>query len=548
MSGTPVLGGAVGILGGLWAWLFGGSELPPFDWWRSSRVHFGTIDITEFPYWTMLFADLHPHLMGLPFFGAAIGLVIAYAATVRAGLRAQTWVVAGLLGFAVGLVRTVHTWDFPTVVLMAVIGVPLGQMLRREGRWQQRFWDAVGHLALAGGIAAIAFAPYTSHFETFDPGVRRAIATTKAHQFFVHFGVYIAFALIFLAVRYREELAARNFDHGHNPFLAMVNGRMELASVFIFLTGLVAFTWAFGLTTIALGLVIELFLVHLLRLELRRTEPDIARAFATAIYALGFGVAIGVDIVTLNGDIERMNTVFKFSLQAWQLLALASAYAAWYSGGALWSVRGWRPSPMPNRKTAAFAATGAVAALMLGASLFLYSGTAARQDARFRETGLTLDGFAFLPDAVFVESIDNQPAADVPIRLEDDKPLIDYLRNEVEGSPVIVEAVGGLYRWTGRMSWYTGLPAVIGWEWHQIQQRMDYTDQIQRRRFDTEQFYKTPDAGFASSYLSRYNVRYVVVGGEERFHGTPAGIQKFATMPQLEEVFRSGEDRIYRVR
>jgi hypothetical protein len=40
----------------------------------------------------------------------------------------------------------------------------------------------------------------------------------------------------------------------------------------------------------------------------------------------------------------------------------------------------------------------------------------------------------------------------------------------------------------------------------------------------------------------------VVVGGEERFHGTPAGIQKFATMPELEEAFRSGEDRIYRVR
>ena len=548
MSGTPVIGGAVGILGGLWAWLFGGAQLPPFDWWRSSRVHFGTFDITEFPYWSMLFGDLHPHLMGLPFFGAAIGLVIAYVASVRAGLRAQTWVVAGLLGFTVGLVRTVHTWDFPTVVLMTAIGIPLGQVLRREGRWQQRFWDAVGHLALAGAIAAIAYSPYTSHFETFNPGVQLAPETTKAHQFFVQFGVFIAFAIVFLAVRYREELAARNFDHGRNPFLAVVNGRMELASVAIFLSGLVAFTWAFGLTTIALGLVIELFLFHLLWLELRRPDPDIARALGTALFALGFGVAIGVDIVTLKGDIVRMNTVFKFSLQAWQLLAMASAYAAWYASGALWAVRGWRPKPAPNRKLAAIAASGVVGALMLGASLFLFSGTAARQDARFRDTGLTLDGLAFLPGAVFVESTSTNPPQDVPIRLEDDRPLIDYLRNEVEGSPVIVEAVGDLYRWTGRISWYTGLPAVIGWDWHQIQQRTDYADQIQRRRQDTEQFYETPDAGFASSYLSRYNVRYVIVGAEERFQGTPEGIAKFAAMTDLEEVFRSGEDRIYRVR
>lgn len=50
------------------------------------------------------------------------------------------------------------------------------------------------------------------------------------------------------------------------------------------------------------------------------------------------------------------------------------------------------------------------------------------------------------------------------------------------------------------------------------------------------------------SYLEKYNVRYVVVGAEERFHGSDVGIAKFAQMPGLEEVFRSGNDAIYRVR
>jgi len=547
-SGTPVLGGAVGIAGGLWAWLVDGAHLRPFDWWRSSRVHFGTIDITEFPYWSMLFADLHPHLMGLPFFGSVVVLVISYAASVRAKLRAQTWVIAALLGTAVGLVRTVHTWDFPTAVLMAAVGVPFGQLLTRERRWQERFWEAAAHLALAGGIAVVAFSPYTAHFETFDPGIHRAVATTKAHQFFVHFGVFVTFAVVFIAVRYREELAERNFDHGHNPFFAVVNGWMELGSLAIFLAGVVAATWPFGLTTIALGLVFELFLCNLLWLELRRPEPDLARALGTALFAIAFAVAVGVDIITLNNDIERMNTVFKFSLQAWQLFALASGYAAWYAGTALWSARGWRPSPRPGRTLAAWTATGILGALVLGASLFLISGTAARQDARFNNSGPTLNGFAFLKGAVFVESTDNNPSADYPIKLEDDKPLIDWLRNNVQGSPVIVEAVGPLYRWTGRMSEYTGLPAVIGWDWHQVQQRTDYADLIQKRRFETEQFYKAPDKQYAAAYLQKYNVRYVVVGTEEIYHGTPVGIAKFAEMPELEEVFRSGEYAIYRVR
>jgi YYY domain-containing protein len=547
-NGTPVLGGAVGILGGAWAWLVDGAKLRPFDWWRSSRVHFGTIDITEFPYWSMLFSDLHPHVMGLPFFGTVVALIVSYAATVRARLRAQGWFIAALLGFAVGLVRTVHTWDFPTVVLMAAFGIPLGQLLRGEGRWQQRWWDGVGHLALAGVIASVAFAPYTAHFETFDPGIKRAVATTKAHQFFVHFGVFVSFAVAFLAARYREELQARNFNHGRNPLFAVVNGWLELGSLAVFLSGLVAATWPFGLTTIALGAVFELFLCNLLFVELRRRPPDVARTLGTALFALAFAVAIGVDLITLNNDIERMNTVFKFSLQAWQLFALASGYAAWYVGSALWSGRGWRPSPRPGRAIAAWTTSGVLGALILGASLFLISGTAARQDARFNDSGPTLNGFAFLDGAVFVESVDNKPSADYPIRLEDDKPLIDWLRNNVQGSPVIAEAVGPLYRWTGRMSEYTGLPAVIGWDWHQIQQRTDYTDLVQKRRFDTEQFYKVPDQQYAMDYIEKYNVRYVVVGTEEIYHGTPAGIAKFARMPQLEEVFRSGDYAIYHVK
>ena len=550
-EGVPVVGGAAGIVGGLWQWIFGGATLPPFDWWRSSRVHFGSFDITEFPYWSMLFGDLHPHLMGLPFFGASIALVVAYAATVRAGMRWRGWLLAGLIGCAVGLVRTVHTWDFPTAVLIAAAGIPLGQMLR-PGRWQERWWDAVGHLVVTGLVAAVAFSPYTGRFETFDPGITRAPETTKAHQFFVHFGVFIAFAVAFLAVRYREELSARQFAHGRNPFLAVVNGRLEVLSLAVFLSGVGAFAWAFGLTTLALGVAVEGFFLNLLWLELRRAEKDVPRTLATALFALGFGVAVGVDVVTLNGDIERMNTVFKFSLQAWQLLALGSAFAAWYAGRqAKWALEAARSGALRARDWRVVSALGGgaiVVALVLGASLFLVPGTRARQEARFKETGPTLDGFAFFPHAVFVEpKMEEDPGDDVALRLEDDLPLIEWLRANVEGSPVIVEAVGPLYRWTGRISQYTGLPAVIGWDWHQIQQRTDYAGLVQERRTETELFYTTGSTQVAVDYLRKYNVRYVVAGGEERVHGTPEGLAKFERMPELTEVFRSGDDRIYAV-
>ncbi len=543
----PVLGGAFGVLGGLYRWLFEGAEMAPFDWWRSSRVHFGQFDITEFPYWSLLFGDLHPHLMDLPFFGLTIALVVAYVASAGAGLRAQAWALAGALGLALGLVRTIHTWDFPTAVLIVGGGVVLGQVLA-AGRWQQRWWDGVGHLALAAGVLVVAFSPYTQHFEAFDSGLVRAPETTQAQQYFAHFGLFVAIALAFLAVRYHEELAARAGRSGRNPVLALVNGRLELVALAIFVTGVTAFTWRFGLVVVTLSALAEIFVMNLIWLELRARERNVPRLLVTAMFGLALAIGAGVDVVTVTNDIQRMNTVFKFLLQAWQLFALASAFAAWYAGRALWAVRGWRPAPIEGRRLAAWSAAVTIGVLLFGAAIFVWSGTRERQEQRFVALPPTLNGLAYLADARFVEDIGtNDPADDRVLNLGDDGPLIRWLRANVEGSPVIVEAVGPLYHWTGRISENTGLPAVIGWDWHQIQQRQDYADLVQARRFDTQRFYRDPGAGFAEYYLQKYNVSYVVVGTEEHAYGSPAALKTLSELPGLTEVFRSGENVIYRV-
>jgi YYY domain-containing protein len=546
-EGTPIVGGAVGVVGGFWRWAFQGASLPAFDWWRSSRVHFDKFDITEFPFWSLLFADVHPQLMDVPFFGLVIALGVSYVATVRAQLRAQSWLLPAAIGGAVALVRMVHTWDFPTALLIGFAGIGVGQLLA-GGRWQDRWWRFVAHAAIAGAVIIVPFAPYAAHFETFDPGLIRAPETTKANQYFVEFGVFVALAVAFLAVRYHEELAARSRDHGRNPFLAMVNGWLELGALVGFLAGLIAFTWPFGLTTLALAVFIELFLCNLLWLEWQQEERDIPRILGTLIYVLAFAISAGVDVVTLKNDIVRMNTVFKFYLQAWQLFALASAFAAWYVGSAVWAVRGWRIAALPGRRTAAIAGTTVIALLLAGSSIFLVAGTASRQDARFGSTGLTLDGLAFMPKGSYVETLDTPDAADdTTIHLNDDRPLIDWLRNNVKGSPVIVEAIGPLYHWTGRISEYTGLPAVIGWDWHQVQQRTDYSALVDQRRAETDRFYTSPSVPFAEQYLLKYNVSYVIVGTEEHAHASDAALAKFDTMPELTRVFESGPNAIYRV-
>ncbi|MGH2608203.1 MAG: DUF2298 domain-containing protein, partial [Tepidiformaceae bacterium] len=551
-QGTPVLGGAVGILGGAWNWTFEGATLAPFDWWRSSRVHLGSFDITEFPYFSLLFADLHPHLMGLPFFGLAIALPIAYVANAREGLRARGWLLAALMGLALGLVRTVHTWDFPAAVLLVVAGIGVGQLFA-PGRWQQRFWDGTAHLILAATVLTIAFAPYTAHFEVFNSGVIRAKETTEPQQYFAQFGIFLLVALGFLAARYWEELNHRDGRPGRNVLLATVAGRYELAALGIFVAGFTAFTWRLEVTVIGLSVAIIAYMTNLLWMEWRRRDLDLARLLATLVLMLAFAIAAGVDIVTVKNDIERMNTVFKFGLQAWQLFALGTAYAAWYVWQTL-SAIGRQPSAVSawadSRWPAAlrWGAAGLGAFLLLSGSIYLWSGTIERQEARFAQLDPTLDGLAFLDsNPLYVEDQgDVDPANDQPLTLSDDRPLVDWLRENVEGTPVIVEAIAPLYHWTGRFSQYTGLPAVIGWDWHQTQQRWDYGGEVSERRFDTTRFWAGEDPEFALGYLRKYNVSYVVVGTEE-VAMYPRGIEKFRAMDGLTEVFRRGEYAIYRV-
>ena len=311
-----------------------------------------------------------------------------------------------------------------------------------------------------------------------------------------------------------------------------------------------AFTWRFGLTTVAFSAVTLALLFHLLWLEFSAAERDLPRLLATAIFAAAVGIAGGVDVVGVKFDIVRMNTVFKFSLQAWQLYAVASGYALWYVTSALYRVERRRPRALPGRRFAALTATAIIATLVFAAAIFPWSGTRSRQEARFPGSPSgTLDGLAYLPYGTYPEDAGTEnPADDRLVALKDDEPLIRWLRDNVRGSPVIAEAVGPLYHWTGRMSWNTGLPAVIGWDWHQIQQRLDYDGLIQQRRIDVTKLYREADTNFVAGFVARYNVRYIVVGTEETVFGTPAGLAKFDAISWLEPVFESGPYRIYEVR
>ena len=124
-----------------------------------------------------------------------------------------------------------------------------------------------------------------------------------------------------------------------------------------------------------------------------------------------------------------------------------------------------------------------------------------------------------------------------------DVAAIRWLNVNVQGAPTILEAVGPDYdpAGGGRVSTFTGLPAVLEWSGHEAQWAHDQGTREQ----DVKTLYTTTDLAASRALLQRYDVQYVFVGSLERTEFPPAGLSKFAQLGT--PVFRDGETTVYKI-
>jgi len=109
-------------IGGLVQVAMGRATLPIYDFWGPSRVIPATIN--EFPYWSFLFADLHPHLIGIPlstiFVGVLFAFLLQYGDLWR-DARGRGIALVGTLAFLLGALISVNLWELPTYLGLAVL-------------------------------------------------------------------------------------------------------------------------------------------------------------------------------------------------------------------------------------------------------------------------------------------------------------------------------------------------------------------------------------------------------------------------------------------
>jgi hypothetical protein len=212
---------------------------------------------------------------------------------------------------------------------------------------------------------------------------------------------------------------------------------------------------------------------------------------------------------------DRMNTVFKYYLQMWLLLGCGSAILVWSA------VQGSR-----RRWTAAIP-VAAVAAAGLFTSVTGVIGYVKTPHAA--SPILTLDGLAYLHAAN-------------PSELA----AFAWVNREIVGIPVMLEAHGPSYQAFSRVSMNTGLPTLVGWQYHLFQQGRS-REEIEMRARDVREIYQTADAVRLEALLRNYRIDFIFVGSLERATYGAGIVERFERSALVEPVFRSGTVTIFAV-
>jgi YYY domain-containing protein len=546
-------------------------------WWRASRVlqdydmrHNPLEVIDEFPFFSFLLGDLHPHVLAIPFGLLAIAVALnlflgGWRGQINLPLSARLHI--NYMGFlfsalVIGGLAFLNTWDI-LIAATLIVGAYVFWRADEDG-WR---WGRLEDVFLLGlpliVVSVLLYFPFYLGFSSQAGGILpNLMYPTRGAHLWVMWGTLLIpiFAYLIYLSSGVQELAPAQTDSELSDSKVKPNWKLAFALGLGFTLLLWVLSWLIGWigTYVEIDFVrmfldsqgmsvSELFNATSLRrlsyiaglitllavlipalaflLSKKSTTDDqslitdhsslpisASRSFVLLLIVLGTILILAPDFVYLRDQFGyRINTIFKFYYQAWMLWSLAAAFATAYLFQNLRGIKNILFSVLIG--------------LVIFAGLLYPTLSLLTKTNNFKPPfGFTLDDF----DRVKRENPDEATA-------------IEFLGTVPDG--VIAEAIGGSYSDYARISTYTGLQNVLGWPGHEAQWRGGSAPQGTRND-DIEKLYTTTHWEEAQSIIDQYDIRYIYIGDLERSSMTVKE-EKFQT--RLKPIFQQGEVVIYEV-
>ena len=340
-------------------------------WWRASRV-ISDYDLSgsykeiidEFPFFSFLHADLHPHVLAIPFsllaIAAALNLFLGgWRGELNLfGIRLHiNWAGFAFLGLLLGGLAFLNTWD---ILIAAVLIVGAYALMRvREAGWSWERGEDLFVLGVPLGILSILlYLPFYVGFSSQLGGViPNLVYPTRGAQLWVMLVTLLLPLYAYLIYLWRAEKwrsrwwLALVLSLGLVLFLWFVSWLLgwvirladpDLGALFLQMQGVSDMGTLFvqaglkRLSNIGGLLTLLAVLIPAVAFLTAGREPKIednlphhlpSSVFALLLITLGALLLIGPEFLYLRDQFgTRINTVFKFYYQAWMLWSLAVSY------------------------------------------------------------------------------------------------------------------------------------------------------------------------------------------------------------------------------
>lgn len=544
---------------GFWQWVNIESLLsPPSEplslvphrfwwWWQASRV-VQDIDLTgavsglspidEFPAFSFVLGDLHPHVLVMPFVMLAIGLAFN---VFRGAMDGEQRVLGFTFPFKLDLfllsavlmggIAFLNTWDLPVYFALLTGAFIVRQVYEKGWSWE-RLGDLLKFAIPLGFLSFLLYLPFFLSFQSQAGGILpNLVYPTRGLYLWLMFGPFlILFGLFFIWLWRRKAIAEWGLSAlftiglvillfsmsillGYKMAQSPSGQQMIVAqgeTTFLgFLGSALMHRLAFGAGLLTLVLFLIGGLAFLLGLVKKR-QPDMAEPgpipFILLMVVLGGIMILAPEFVYLRDNFgARMNTVFKFYYQGWMLWSLAAAFI----GVLLLRKGSW---------------AGRVMIVLVVALGLIYPILAYPN----KTNGFQPVTSAGLNAGAYLAAYQPSEAA-----------AIAWLGEAPDG--VVVEAVGGQYSGYARVATLSGQPTVLGWPGHEGQWRGGYTE-VGTRQQDIQILYETNDWETALAIIRQYDIRYIFIGSLESsaYVINPAKFEQY-----LEAGFEQGGVQIF---
>ena len=540
-------------------------------WWRSSRVLVDTslqgdpIEvIDEFPAFSYLLGDNHPHLAAMPF--ALLSVAVALAVVLSpapADAARQRWIDvfplrwAGFLlsGGICGALLFLNTWDYPPYWLLIVLSVAVALRCQQQLPLSSVVALAVvagGGLAVVGGLLYLPyFATAQSQASGFLPNL---FHPTYLGQYVAMFGTALLSVMVLLMVGgslFRptaKTLAVSALAVVGLPALvgggiawavtATEAGQQILQSMRLsdaaYLSVIVERWGERPFTFLTAGLLAAAAVAACWSgLQRGILAEQRSLLFALLLAAVGLGLTLVPELIYLRDNFGwRMNTIFKLYYQAWLLLGVSGSVAVVMGLRRLFSAEGlarWRALP-----AALF--SGLTVLLALASTIYLVAGVYSKTQGFSREP--TFDATAYLATLAPAEY-----------------GAVEWVRANTLPDAIVVEGKGRSYgSETNRISTMTGRPTPLGWDGHESQWRgRAYGTMAAGRPEALQAIYGGSSAEMVRTTLRALGASYLYVGPVERTqYGLTPSVER-SLFDQFERVYPEdplveSDVHIYRVR